>query len=691
MSFALPAETRIPSIDNIDFNFTKLNPFLKIGEDNSIQIILSKVEMGQGIWTTLPMLVAEELDCDWNKIKVEHVPSGSGDQFKQHLFEISTGGSDTTRSEFERYRLAGATARLMLIHAAAKRFGVLPEDCKTEKGYIISGDQRISYGKVATEASKLPIPDVKLESKKEWKLIGKSQKRLDIADKVNGKAIYGIDIHFEGLLTALVVHAPVFGGKIISYDANESLRVNGVRQVVQIPSGIAVIADHFWAAKKGKELLQIQWDTSQNENINTVSLLKEYSQLSKSQGVTTQEKGKVDDALEKSDHKIDVEFSFPYLAHAPLETINCVVKLDFEKCEIWAGTQSPWVHQSEVASFLGVPPEQVKFNTPTIGGSFGRKGSLGSDWVMEAVHIAKASNKPIKLIWTREDDIKGGNYRPMYVHRVSIAIGSNGFPIAWNHKIVGQSLFTNTLLEKFIAPNGFDYSSIDGVQGSPYLESVPDHRLELITTQNDIPVLAWRSVGNTHTAFVMEVLINELAKMAGQDPVEYRRILLKNSPRHLASLNLAVEQAEWSKPLPPGQFRGIAVHKAMGSYVTQIVELSVTNQIIKLHRVVCAIDCGLAVNPDGVKAQMESGIVFGITAALYGEITLEQGRVIQSNFHDYQMLRMNNTPKIEVYIVPSTETMGGAGEPGVPPIAPAIANALFEATGKSFRSLPLKL
>lgn len=662
-----------------------------IGADNTIQINLTKVEMGQGIWTTLPMLIAEELDCDWNKIKVEHVLSGQGDQFKQHLFSITTGGSDTTRTEFQNYRLAGATARIMLIQSAANKLGVSPGNCKTENGYVIYGQQKLSYGDVATAASLLPVPEIKLETSKEWKFIGKSQKRLDIADKVNGKAIYGIDIHFEGLLTALVAHPPAFDAKIISYDASETLNVKGVRQVVQIPSGLAVIADHFWAAKKGKDLLRIQWDTSQNEKINTVDLLNEYIRLSKTQGVTTQEKGKVNEVLEKTDHKIDVAFGFPYLAHAPLETLNCTVKLEKDHCEIWAGTQSPWVHQMEVATFLGLPPEQVKFNTPTIGGSFGRKGSLGSDWVMEAVHIAKASNKPVKLIWTREDDIKGGNYRPMYVHRVIIGMGSNGFPIAWNHKIVGQSIFTNTILEKFIAPNGFDYSSVDGVLGSPYLDAVPDHRIESITTQIGIPVLAWRSVGNTHTAFVMEVIINELAKRAGQDPVVYRRSILQNHPRHLASMNLAVEKAEWFKPLPTGQFRGIAVHKAMVSYVTQVVELSIINQVIKLHRVVCAIDCGLAVNPDGVKAQMEGGIVFGITAALYGEITLENGQVIQSNFHDYPVLRLNNTPKIEVYIVPSKETMGGAGEPGVAPIAPAIANALFEATGKQFRNLPLKL
>lgn len=395
--------------------------------------------------------------------------------------------------------------------------------------------------------------------------------------------------------------------------------------------------------------------------------------------------------MQNFDKIIDTEFSVPYLAHAPMETLNCTVKIEPEKCEVWVGTQSPLLHQMEVATFLGFQPEQVTFNTPAIGGSFGRKGSLGNDWVMEAVHIAKASNKFIKLVWTREDDIKGGYYRPLYVHRATIGIGKDRFPQAWKHTIVGQSLFTGTLLEKEIVENGIDYSSVGGVHGSPYLEAVSDYSVELVTTKVGIPVFSWRSVGHSHTAFVMEVLIDELAKSAGKDPVEYRRSLLKNNPRHLASLNLATEKAEWNKPLPKGQFRGVAVHEAMGSYVTQIVELSVANQEIKISRVVCVIDCGLAVNPDGVKAQMESCIVFGITAALYGEITIENGQAKQSNFHDYRMLRINEMPAIEVHIVQSAEAMGGAGEPGVPPIAPAIANALFEATGRRFRNLPLKI
>ena len=373
-----------------------------------------------------------------------------------------------------------------------------------------------------------------------------------------------------------------------------------------------------------------------------------------------------------------------------MEPLNCTVKILEDKCEIWSATQSSLLHQVEVAAFLGLDLEQVVFHTPYIGGSFGRRGSFGADWVIEAVHIAKACAEPVKLVWSREDDIKGGNYRPAYLHRINIGLDDTYFPVAWRHRIVGQSLFINTPLEKEIISNGIDYSSISGVHGSPYFDSIQNHCIELHTTSLVVPVLAWRSVGHFHTAFVMECLIDELALLGRKDPVDYRRMLLKNHPRHLAALNLAVERAQWDKAGGNGIFKGVAVHEAMRSYVAQVVELSVERNSIQIHRVVCAIDCGLAVNPDGVKAQMESSIIFGLTAALYGEITLDEGKVKQSNFHDYRMLRINETPVIEVYIVPSSGEMGGAGEPGVPPVAPALANALFAATGKRIRQLPIR-
>ena len=675
--------------ENNEIRQTQLNPYLLIGEDNSIKIVLSKVEMGQGIWTTLPMLIAEELDCDWEKIIVEHGPPGTAIDFKQPQVFKSTGGSETTKSEFDNYRRAGATARTVLVQAAAARWKLSTKDCKTVNGFVIAGDQKLSYGQLANDAAKLPVPEVTLREPKEWKLIGKSQKRLDAPVKVNGVAKYGIDIHFPGLLTAVVARPPVFGGKVKSFDDGPAKATPGVRQVIAISTGVAVIADHFWAAKSGRDALKIEWENGVHENINSKTQLEEYRRLLKTKGVIIKQKGDVATALTKADHSFEAEFSFPYLAHAPMEPLNCTVKISNDTCEVWAGTQAPLFHQAAVAAFLGLKPEQVLFYTPHLGGSFGRRGTFGKDWVMEAVHIAKQSGQPIKLVWTREDDIKGGCYRPVYVHRVHIGTDQKGWPVAWHHCITGQSIFKDTPLQELIAPNGIDYSSV--TTGGPYADVIPDTLFELVTVEYGVPVLAWRSVGNTHTAFVMETIIDELAVKSKTDPVAYRRLLLKDHPRHLRVLNLAAEKAGWDKPLATGLFRGIAIHEAMGSCISQVVEIKIEDKKIAVKRVVCVIDCGLAVNPDGVVAQMEGSIIFGLTAALYGEITLEQGRVKQSNFHDYRILRMNETPVIEVYIVPGGEKIGGAGEPGVPPVAPALANAIFAATGRRLRSLPLRL
>ncbi|UFH56157.1 xanthine dehydrogenase family protein molybdopterin-binding subunit [Spirosoma sp. KNUC1025] len=688
IGFSLPAHAaeRLASLPATE---TPLNAYLRIGTDNQIHMVLSKVEMGQGIWTTIPMLIAEELDCDWNSIRVEHSPPGIAADFSQSLIARSTGGSETTVSEFDRCRLAGATARQMLVNAAAKRLGVSPESCRTENSFVIAGEHRLSYSTLAADASTLPVPTVTLRGPNQWKYIGKSQKRLDAPDKINGKAIYGLDIYFPGLLTAVVAHAPVFGGTVKSFDTTKASAVKGVRLVVQIPTGVAVIADSFWAAKVGREALTIDWHLGPNATLESAQQLATYRQLANSTGLSVHQKGNVTAGLQNANRVIDAEYSFPYLAHAPMEPLNCTVKIGADQCEVWVGTQSPLLHQAEIATSLGLKPEQVLLHTPMIGGSFGRRGTFSQDWVMEAVQIAKISGKAIKLVWSREDDIQGGYYRPVYVHRVKVGTNPAGVPIAWQHRIVGQSLFVNTPLQDLIAPKGVDYSSV--TRGAPYSEAIPDCSFELHTTKVGVPVSAWRSVGATHTAFVMETLIDELATQAAVDPVAYRRALLKKAPHHLAALNLAAYKAGWTKPLPAGQFRGIAVCEAMSSYVAQVVEVSVADKQIRVHRVVCAIDCGLPVNPDGVVAQMEGCIIFGLTAALYGEITLANGQVQQSNFHDYRILRMNEAPTIEVHIVPSTERMGGAGEPGVAPVAPALANALFAATGKRFRHLPLRL
>ena len=667
----------------------KPNAFLRIGSDGVINVILAHAEMGQGIWTTLAMLIAEELDADWKSVKVEHCPA---EQVYAHTaFGIQiTGGSSSTWSEFDRYRQAGATARTLLKEAAAKKFGVNAADCKTENGWVISGNNKAGYGELVSLASTLKAPaKVELRPASEWKYIGKGLKRLDAPEKVNGTAKYGMDVQFPGMFTALVAHSPVPGGKLQSFNATAAKAVPGVRDVVQIPTGVAVIADHFWAAKKGRELLKIVWDLGSYQSFSSAQQTADYKTLANTKGIPALEKGNVETSLEKSSKIIEAEYHFPYLAHAAMEPLNCTVKITKDSCQIWTGTQLPGVDQMAAAKILGFKPEQVNIQTVFLGGGFGRRATPNSDFVTEAVHIAKASGKFIKMVWTREDDMKGGYYRPAFLHKMRIGVDGNGYPLAWQHEIVGQSIMEGTMFEAMIK-NGIDGSSVEGITDSPYLENIKDAYVGLHSPKQPVTVLWYRSVGNTHTAYVMETMIDELATKAGKDPLEYRRTLLKDKTRHLSALNLAAEKAGWGKTLPEGHFQGIAVHESFLSFVAQVVEISISEAGKPVvHRVICAIDCGLAVNPDGVKAQMESGIIFGLTMALYGEITFENGQVQQSNFHNYPMMRMNDSPAlIDVFIANSSEKMGGAGEPGVPPTAPALANAIFAATGKRLYSTP---
>jgi isoquinoline 1-oxidoreductase beta subunit len=684
ISFTIPQANRL-LVQNAATAFAP-NAFLRIGADNSITVILSHVEMGQGIWTTLPMLLAEELDADWNNIKVMH--SGVDKDYNHTRFGMQiTGGSSSTWSEFDRYRNAGATARVMLTQAAAKRMGVAIESCTTKNGYVMAGDKKLSYGELATEASTFPVPqNIVLRPPAQWKLIGKGAKRLDTSSKTNGQAKFGMDIQFPGMLTAVVAHAPVFGGKVKSFDASRAKAVPGVRQVIEIPTGVAVIADHFWAASQGRKALQIMWDNGAGINLSTKTQVDAYQKLAHTDGLKAAQKGNVDQGLAKATKLLKAEYVFPYLAHAPMEPLNCTVKISNDKCEIWTGTQLPGIDQAAAAKILGMKPAQVTMNVVFLGGGFGRRATMASDFVSEAAHIAKASGKFVKMVWTREDDMKGGYYRPVFVHRINAGLDASGMPVAWRHNIVGQSIMAGTPFEP---KDGIDSSSVEGVADSPYFETVPNYFVGLHSTKEVVPVLWFRSVGNTHTAYVMETMLDELAHAAGQDPVAYRRKLLQKSPRHLAALDLAAEKAGWDKDLPKGRYKGIALHEAFGSYVAQVAEISIDNEKLRVHKVTCAIDCGLAVNPDGVKAQMESGIIFGITMALYGELTIEKGQLQQSNFYDYRIARMNEAPEIDVYIVESNEKMGGAGECAVPPTAPAIANAIFAATGKRIYNLPI--
>lgn len=669
------------------------NAFLRIGSDDSVTVLLAHSEMGQGVWTALPMLIAEELDADWSKIKVEHAPAAPA--YNSPVFGMQgTGGSTSTWSEFDRYRQAGAAARAMLVQAAATRFNVPVAEIRTENGEVIAGTQRARYGALADDAGMLKAPDaatLKLKDPKDWKIIGKPTKRLDSPEKITGRAQFGMDVQFDGLLTAVVAHAPVFGGKVKSFDATAAKAVPGVRQVVQIPTGVAVVADHYWAAKLGRDALKVEWDLGPNAALDSQALRTQFTQLASTPGLPAAQAGDVAAALPKASKTIEAEYALPYLAHAPMEPLNCTVKIDKDRCELWIGTQFQTLEQSTAAQITGLKPEQVFVHTTFLGGGFGRRANPSPDIAFEAVHVAKAANAPVKTVWSREDDMRSGFYRPAFVHKASVGLDSEGKPIAWQHVIAGQSIIAGTFFESAMVKNGIDATSTEGVADSPYIMDVPDHRVGLHSPRTGIPVLWWRSVGHSHTAFAMESLVDELAHAAGKDPVEYRRSLLQKHARHLGVLNLAAEKAGWSKPPAQGRARGVAVHESFGSFIAQVAEVSVDNGAIKVHRVVCAIDCGVAINPAGIAAQMESGIAFGLGAALHSRLTFKDGRVQESNYHDYQVLRINEMPEVEVHIVPSREKSGGAGEPGTAPIAPAVANAVFALTGQRLRELPLQL
>lgn len=666
------------------------NAFLRVGSDDSITVLLAHSEMGQGIWTTLPMLIAEELDADWSRIRVEHAPAAA--VYASPVFGMQgTGGSTTTWSEFDRYRQVGAAARAMLLQAAAERFGVSVADCRTEDGVVICGEQRARYGELADAAGKLPVPEaVALKAPADWKVIGKDTRRLDTPEKTTGRAQFGMDVRFEGLLTAVVARSPVFGGTVKSFDPAPALAVKGVRKVVQVPSGVAVVADHFWAAKQGRDALKVEWDLGPNAGLDSQALREQFRRLAATDGAVAAQAGDARARVAGAKRRIEAEYFVPYLAHAAMEPLNCTVRIGPDSCELWVGTQFQTIEQNTAAAISGLKPEQVTVHTPFLGGAFGRRATATADVVSEAVHVAKAAGAPVKTVWTREDDTRGGYYRPMFLERASIAIGENGLPAAWDHTLVGQSIMAGTPFEGSIK-NGVDNASVEGVADSPYVKGLAHHRVELHSPRTGIPVLWWRSVGHSQNAFVMESLVDELAHAAGRDPLEYRRTLLKDHPRHLGVLNLAAEKAGWGGPLPEGRARGIAVHESFGSYVAQVAEVSVGGGQVRVHRVVCAIDCGIAVNPLAIRAQMDSGIAYGLGAALHGEITFADGRVQQSNYHDYRSLRLPEMPVVETHIVASSERAGGVGEPGLPPIAPAVANAVFALTGQRLRELPLRL
>jgi len=666
------------------------NAFIRIGTDDLITVVINKSEMGQGPYTSLPMLAAEELEADWSKVRYESAPVDAA--YNHPMFGIQmTGGSTSTASEWERFRKAGATARMMLVAAAAQNWNVDAQTLKAEKSFVIhsASGRRASFGSLADAASKLQPPkDVPLKDPKDYKLIGKPTRRLDTPAKINGSAQFGIDVQVPGMLTAVIARAPVFGGKVVSFNAEKARAVPGVKDVVQVPSGVAVIATSFWPAKQGRDKLEVKWDDGANATLSTTAMRSEFAKLAQSPGLVAKKVGDPEKALAGAAKTITAEFEVPYLAHATMEPLNCVVDLKTDSCEIWTGTQFQTGDRMAAATIAGLKPEQVSIHTTFLGGGFGRRANPANDFVGEAVHVAKAVKAPVKVVWTREDDMRGGYYRPMWYDHMVGGVDASGNPVAWTHTIVGQSILAGTPFEPFGVKDGIDSASVEGA--ADLLYGIPNLQVDLHTPKLTIPVLWWRSVGHSHSGFAVEAFFDELAHAGGQDPFELRRKLLANQPRMKALLELVAEKANWGSPVASGRGRGIATHFSFDSYVAQVAEVSVDKDGgVHVHKVVCAVDCGRVINPDSVIAQMQGGIVFGLSAALKDEITFENGRVQQGNFHNYPMLRMNESPEIEVHIMPSSEPPTGVGEPGVPPVAPAVANAIFAATGKRIRRLPI--
>ncbi|MEJ2716687.1 MAG: molybdopterin-dependent oxidoreductase [Deltaproteobacteria bacterium] len=665
-----------------------LNPFIRIGADDTVTIMVNHSEMGQGVYTSLPMLVAEELKCDWSTMRVEAAPADS--VYYHTLFGMQgTGGSTSVSSEWERLRRAGASAREMLIAAAAKIWNSEKASCRAENGMVIhSSGKKLTYGELAEKAAKMPDPqDLQLADPSTFTVIGKSMKRLDTPEKIDGTGIFGMDVTIPGMLTAVMARPPVFGARVVSFKADKAKDFPGVKDVVQVPTGIAVVADGFWPASQARDALEITWDEGPGAGLSTEGMREEYARLAGTPGAIARKEGDAQSAFQNAAKQISAEYEVPYLAHAAMEPLNCAVDLRPESCEIWTGTQFQSGDRDAAARVTGLKPEQIKIHTTLLGGGFGRRGNPQADFVVEAVEVAKAVKQPVKVIWTRENDMKGGWYRPMWYDRILGGLDERGNLCAWHQTIVGQSVLIASPFESMVV-DGIDAASVEGAADMPY--EIPNLLVDLHTTENNVPVQWWRSVGHSHTGFVVESFLDEMANAAGKDPYEFRCNLLARRPRHKAVLELAAEKAGWGSSLPENRTRGIALRESFGSFVAEVAEVSVSSEgALRVHRVVCAIDCGRVINPNTVAAQIEGAIVFGLSAALHGAITLKDGRVEQSNFHNYPMVVMNEMPRVEVHIVASEEQPSGVGEPGVPPIAAAVANAVFAATGKRIRRLPI--
>jgi isoquinoline 1-oxidoreductase beta subunit len=666
------------------------NAFIRIAADGAVTLIMPQVEMGQGVYTSMCMLLAEELEVATGQIRLEHAPPDDKLYANPFFGEQMTGASSSVRAFYEPLRRAGATARAMLVAAAAASWNVDPASCRARTGVVThtSSGRTLTYGELAAKAAALPVPDkVALKDPKHFTLIGTPAKRLDTPSKVNGTAQYGIDVRLPGMLIATVAASPVLGGKVVGVDDQKAKAVPGVRQVVRLDDAVAVVADHMWAAKQGLAALDIRWDDGPNAKLSTADVAQGLANASETAGVTARKDGDPVSALAASAKKVQAVYESPFLAHVTMEPMNCTVHVRKDGCEVWTGSQVLSRAQATAAEVTGLPLEKVVVHNHLLGGGFGRR--LEVDYVTQAVRIAKQVDAPVKVVWTREEDVQHDVYRPYYYDRLAAGLDPGGRPVAWTHRIVGPAIIARYLPHFF--KDGKDVDAIDGAVQLLY--DIPAIQVEHV--RHEEPVLNtgfWRGVGVTHNNFVIESFIDELASASTQDPVAFRRAMLGKSPRALAVLDLAAKEGRWGKPLPRGRGRGIALlYSGWGSYLAQVAEVEVTGSgDIRVHRIVCAVDCGQIVNPEIVKAQIESGVVYGISAALWGEVTLKDSRVEQSNFHNYRVLRMNEAPPIEVHLVRNDEAPGGIGEPGTAVTAAALNNAIYAATGKRLRKLPLQ-
>ncbi|MGY3107985.1 MULTISPECIES: molybdopterin cofactor-binding domain-containing protein [unclassified Bradyrhizobium] len=689
LAFHLPLRAAVNEpvqpVDTTDGKFAP-NAFIRIDEAGRTILIMPQVEMGQGTYTSISAVLAEELDADWSKVEVQHAPPNDKLYGNPAFGLQATGNSNSIRAWWTPLRKAGATARAMLVQAAASQWGVEPASCSAAKGEVAhaASGRKLGYGAVALAAQgQTPPKDVAVKDPKDFVIIGQPLKRLDTPDKVNGKAVYGIDAILPGMKFATVAACPVFGGKVGKVDDSAAVKLPGVRKVVVLDDMVAVIGDHMWAAKKGLEALQIEWNEGPNAKITTKDIWEDLRKASEKDGAVAKSDGDIVKALASGD-KFEAAYELPFLAHASMEPINATVHVKPDSCEIWTGTQIMTRVQSEAAKAAGLPIDKVIVNNHLLGGGFGRK--LEPDMVIAAVKIAKQVDYPVKVVWTREEDIQHDVYRPVYRDQITASL-VDGKVAAWKYKVAGSSVMARWFPPAF--QKGVDIDAVDAAIDTPY--DFANFHVEYVRAEPlSVPTGFWRGVGPNNNVFAVECAMDELARKAGKDPIEFRRSMLTKNPRMLAVLNHVAEKSGWGQPLPPRVGRGVCVQPSFASFIATVVEAEIDDiGEIVLRRITSVVDTGIAVNPDTVKAQIEGGLVFGLTAALYGEITIEKGRVQQSNFHDYRMMRINETPKIEVIVVKSGEAPGGIGEAGVNAGPPALRNAIYAATGIALRRLPI--